>query len=518
MNQKHAYLFMDLAVDAMVNGDDACAGSCVEKAVIIAEMCHTKASKDRTEYFKQFRDRNKHAVTVFTQQYEGNYEQCKAKAAARRKKRSESFSSSRFGANYQIGPRRHDENRVDSDHGQFTSRSKVPPSYYTAQQHSGTAPSPQSHARGVNQQQGYDIVATRNRVTPASGQAQKSSADTTHGRHAESQSGQVSYTHDESSRFHNGSNNPSRHAMSGPVEVAKRRPSFDPQAPQYHVRGHADRNYQSVPGNQHHYMTAEQVAGKQQRISVDDGDARHSGPGPGQAAQAGNVSRFKLNRADSSRSADDWTRHQKDATQLQRQYSRGQPDNRHGNKLERPQEYADENAQDADDLFEVDMSDFAFSRVGPQRSLVPGKLDQRYIKRRPKVAGEFFTVGRVFSIVIHEDFTGDAKHLRQTADEWLTRSHKGLIFSHVQRYAVVRMGHGYCWGIPISTYGGQGTSKSGIDATTAQAHAIAYSTRTPPQILPGEQRLTKTAIKIECLDDHYLQAASRINFAQGSDH
>ena len=62
------------------------------------------------------------------------------------------------------------------------------------------------------------------------------------------------------------------------------------------------------------------------------------------------------------------------------------------------------------------------------------------------------------------------------------------------------------------TYGGQGTSKPGIEASS---HAIAYMSNSHPGRLPSETGMTKQPI---CIDpaspDQKLDLTTRINFAR----
>jgi hypothetical protein len=62
------------------------------------------------------------------------------------------------------------------------------------------------------------------------------------------------------------------------------------------------------------------------------------------------------------------------------------------------------------------------------------------------------------------------------------------------------------------TYGGQGTSKPGIDASS---HAIAYMSNSHPVRLASETGMTKESIRIyPARPDSKLSQLSRINFAR----
>lgn len=148
------------------------------------------------------------------------------------------------------------------------------------------------------------------------------------------------------------------------------------------------------------------------------------------------------------------------------------------------------------------------------------RLDPRYKRRDPKRAGKFFSIGRVFAILDHQDHS-EAKHddsatnARWTQEIRLPNGMKTTVFSHIRRFAVVREGHGYCWAIPINTYNGQGCLKHGLNSDDIAAHAIIYSTDKAPRPLPRETGLTKNPIAIELGSSaDELHRASRINFDQ----
>lgn len=144
------------------------------------------------------------------------------------------------------------------------------------------------------------------------------------------------------------------------------------------------------------------------------------------------------------------------------------------------------------------------------------QLDERHKFRPPRQAEQFFKVGRVLSVVIHSDYTADPRKFRASKEKWLTpRNNKsGYIFSHVQRYIVIKTGHGFCWALPINTYEGLATTKRGLTLDEIQAHAIVYSTDHKPSLVMGERTLSKRSIAIDCIDNHRLHYASRLNFAK----
>jgi hypothetical protein len=84
------------------------------------------------------------------------------------------------------------------------------------------------------------------------------------------------------------------------------------------------------------------------------------------------------------------------------------------------------------------------------------------------------------------------------------------VHSQIRRFIVVGPRHGFCYAVPIFTYGNQATKKRGVDPS---AHAIAYSMGSSPSLLDGESTLEKEAICIMMAQGvPPLSVASRIYF------
>jgi hypothetical protein len=65
---------------------------------------------------------------------------------------------------------------------------------------------------------------------------------------------------------------------------------------------------------------------------------------------------------------------------------------------------------------------------------------------------------------------------------------------------------------PISTYGGRGTARNGLDPS---AHAIIYMSDTTPSRLPSETGMTKKPLQVDPAGaDQKLDAMSRVSFAR----
>ena len=115
------------------------------------------------------------------------------------------------------------------------------------------------------------------------------------------------------------------------------------------------------------------------------------------------------------------------------------------------------------------------------------KLDAAYRKMDPRAAGSFFRVGNAFAILEHSEDNGALQH--RSNDSWSTETHSGIVItSRVCRFIVVEEGHGFCWAVGISTYGGQGVRKKGFNKKDRDAHAIAY----PPALSPRASSMSQS--------------------------
>ena len=139
-------------------------------------------------------------------------------------------------------------------------------------------------------------------------------------------------------------------------------------------------------------------------------------------------------------------------------------------------------------------------------------LDNRYQVR--KSGRVFFNFGRVFATLWHSS-TGIPLTDRKRS-EWVKEGRFGeQILSHIQRMAVVKEDHGYCWCIPINTYNGKGLSKPGLSERDRQSHAIIYMEGTQPQYAPGEPRSAKKPIAVKPAGaDQKLDWMSRVYFGK----
>jgi len=142
-------------------------------------------------------------------------------------------------------------------------------------------------------------------------------------------------------------------------------------------------------------------------------------------------------------------------------------------------------------------------------------LDPRYKKRRD--AKEFFTVGRVFAMLWHDN-AGDPRGPGQGLGEPVYTSigrYNEKIYSHIRRMVVVREKHGYSLCIPINTYGRRGLAAKKFNQEDFEDHAIVYGSQfDAPEALEGEGQMTKDPIAVDLAPGQELADTSRLNFGK----
>ena len=142
----------------------------------------------------------------------------------------------------------------------------------------------------------------------------------------------------------------------------------------------------------------------------------------------------------------------------------------------------------------------------------PEALDERYHIR--KNGAEFFTFGRVFATLWHSS-TGISRDDPKRGDQVRPGRFGELIHSHIQRMAVVKEDHGFCWCIPINTYNGQGVAKHGFNDRDIRAHAIIYMIGCPSEGAIDEPEMRKQPIEVKpAAKDQQLDIMSRIHFGK----
>ncbi|KAF2846161.1 hypothetical protein T440DRAFT_558455 [Plenodomus tracheiphilus IPT5] len=155
----------------------------------------------------------------------------------------------------------------------------------------------------------------------------------------------------------------------------------------------------------------------------------------------------------------------------------------------------------------------AVHSLDPRNSSIPrNKLDPAY-KQKHK---DFFTEGKIFSVVLNETAGSNAVAANATNDYNSTNSLKSVrwdgnvVWTNIRRFVVVRQRREFCFACPIFTYGGRATTKQGVQPAE---HSIAYSWGQQPQHLSGEAIMKKAAIPVVMMPgEKPLHVASRINF------
>ncbi|KAH3953826.1 hypothetical protein HBH53_028300 [Parastagonospora nodorum] len=151
----------------------------------------------------------------------------------------------------------------------------------------------------------------------------------------------------------------------------------------------------------------------------------------------------------------------------------------------------------------------SYNPQNPATALHYETLDSSYYVRNRS----FFQEGRLFSVLFNEPVNANGMRSNGVTDYNSALSYVmlgGVAHTQVRRFIVVRNRKAFCYAVPIFTYHGQGTLKSGV---VPQEHAIAYSYGTTPQLLPAEEPLSKGPICIVTNEgEKSLSQASRIFF------
>lgn len=162
--------------------------------------------------------------------------------------------------------------------------------------------------------------------------------------------------------------------------------------------------------------------------------------------------------------------------------------------------------------------------VDPARSNNPAiqKLRPAYKQRN----GDWYKPGKVFAIVWHEA-AGESR--KKTTDSLmdpraqeayelnpaLTKARfDSTVFTHIRRMVVVRNRHGFCWCVPIGTYGGRGLTKSGLSANDIKAHTVIHDAEKKPRYFENERKSNKREIAVAMAEGQSLDPASRIHLGK----
>lgn len=144
------------------------------------------------------------------------------------------------------------------------------------------------------------------------------------------------------------------------------------------------------------------------------------------------------------------------------------------------------------------------------------ELDKSYYMRTGPQAKKFFVRGRVFGIVWHEN-AGAAnespvtRKLDKPFHTYTMTENNVCIFSHIRRFVIVKERQGYCWAIPINSYGGRGVNKN-MSNDEKRAHAIVYARGLQPRRMQGEDEFSKKPIAVNMTGKETLTLSSRLHF------
>ena len=140
-------------------------------------------------------------------------------------------------------------------------------------------------------------------------------------------------------------------------------------------------------------------------------------------------------------------------------------------------------------------------------SIVKGlvqQLDSSYRVRKTDYK-RFFIVGKVFSTLWSESFTGDLNDQNQPFVSDVIYNSK--VFTKIRRFVVVRTGNRCCTCLPITSYEGKGHKKGGI---TLEEHGFVYSNNNPPRAISG---IYKHSLKVNLRKGvPHLRNQSLINY------
>ncbi|KAL4878018.1 hypothetical protein BJY04DRAFT_120958 [Aspergillus karnatakaensis] len=134
-------------------------------------------------------------------------------------------------------------------------------------------------------------------------------------------------------------------------------------------------------------------------------------------------------------------------------------------------------------------------------------LDDRYMVQTPY----YYRQGKVFSILWHENQGASQGTLVSAGPEYRGRFGEP-IYSTIRRMVVIKVFEQCSWCFAISTYGGRGVSKRGVDEST---HAIVYLRGRLPTSSSSERPMIKEPLEVAPdRPDETLDPMSRINFAK----
>lgn len=146
------------------------------------------------------------------------------------------------------------------------------------------------------------------------------------------------------------------------------------------------------------------------------------------------------------------------------------------------------------------------------------RLNKQYFVRHSR----FYTVGRVFAVLWHENFNeaGAATTYKKTGQTYVSNKvsrgpYGEPIYSSIRRMVVVREDHGFCVCIQINTYGGRGLVKFGPDSKDVHMHSRIYMDHKAPKWLDAEPISKKKDIAVRRSSlEQRLSPASRVCYSR----
>ncbi|KAL5333242.1 hypothetical protein BJX70DRAFT_73352 [Aspergillus crustosus] len=123
----------------------------------------------------------------------------------------------------------------------------------------------------------------------------------------------------------------------------------------------------------------------------------------------------------------------------------------------------------------------------------------------------YYRPGMVFSILWHENYGSRHGTLVSAGPEYLGK-YGQPIYSTIRRMVVIKRFDHCSWCFAISTYGGRGVSKPGVDKSK---HAIVHLRNKPPLIMHGESPMVKEPLEVAPdRPEETLDPKSRLNFGK----
>ncbi|KAL9010345.1 MAG: hypothetical protein Q9173_004709 [Seirophora scorigena] len=160
--------------------------------------------------------------------------------------------------------------------------------------------------------------------------------------------------------------------------------------------------------------------------------------------------------------------------------------------------------------YHVPSSSLASTQFGISNSKARLDPNDFFVRKTPQ---KFFVPGKVF-IKLHTEDATSGPTTDHSSFGFSTVAYAELAYSQLRRFVVVKAKskENYCLCIPITTYSGRGAGKKGVDQ---RAHAIIYTGSHPPDKLPIERDMNKSAIcVVPTRADEKLDPISRVNMGK----